>query len=165
MHVQIYDVQVPAKTTRFFRVPKYDIPVIRALWPASELMPGAIIQVTATGQTVPRSLYDEQIRLSKDYASVPNGGTAAAWVQVYGSKDALQRAYEEALGEGKPLFDAEMRRREAREAAAAAAEGLADDGGELAEDGGELVSVAAIAGEPASRRPAKPAGRRGGGKR
>ena len=98
MRIKLYKVIVPAKSSRAFDVPAYDIPIIRALWPQTMLIPGQRIEAVGLGITDWRPADSEWTRLTTDYATQVNG--EPAWKQVFASKAAFLERYRIEMEEG-----------------------------------------------------------------
>lgn len=116
MQVKIYDVRVPDKTTRFFQVPAYDIPVIKLLWrgrlPTDYLGNVPVIEVFDHGVVEPRNLHNELRRMQRDYSTAPDGKAQTAFRCVYATDEAFAAAYQEAMAEAQREAEAQARRRE-----------------------------------------------------
>jgi hypothetical protein len=103
MQVKIFDVRIPDTTTRFFQVPAYDIPILRKLWRA-RLKPDylgnmPVIEVYDQGVVEGRSLYNERLRIRRDYGTNPDGDPRPAWQSVYSTDEAFDAAYNQALAD------------------------------------------------------------------
>ena len=113
MFVQLYDVRVHADTTRYFTVPKYDIPIIKLLWNqvvGAKRQHGQRIEAAATGLLQPRNFHDEQLRVAREYATAADGYPGPASQVIYPQPDKLQEAYDEAVREGTAINEANLQR-------------------------------------------------------
>lgn len=119
MHLQLYAVTVPAHTTRRYLVPKYDIPIIKAMW-RSELereskktfgdgMP-RVVEVSATGLIDKRNYHSERERIRQfEYTSVPDGAKGPPHEAIYPSDESLFAAYEAAVREANGILEERAR--------------------------------------------------------
>jgi len=119
MHVQLYDVRVEDGTTRFFQVPKYDIPVIKELW-KGRLKEGQRVTAHPMGVTKPRNLYDERKRMAREYRTAADSNRAvSAFQAVYPTEAAFAAVYKEAVEEGTVIVKAAQEAQARRNAAKA----------------------------------------------
>ena len=104
MHLKLYQVTVPDKTTRTFTVPEYDIDCIRLMWDGY-LPTGKTISVEDTGNLTARNLHDEAHRVAREYSTQPKGGGGSTFKQVYQNPMAFKAAYEAAVRRGTEFFE------------------------------------------------------------
>lgn len=84
MQVKLYEVFIPCATSKRLFVPKYDIPMVKALW-NGHLVPNGQIEVADYGMLAFRPLSAEWERITRDYAAAPDNGDGPAWKMIYGS--------------------------------------------------------------------------------
>lgn len=156
MKVKLYKVHVPAKSSRELDVPRYDVPILRALWPQEQLMTGMQITVMDLGRTEWRDAEAEFTRIQSMYGAQIDG--VAAWKVIYGSKADFIRAFRDEARDGE-RFDAQVEQfREANppsvEQDARTAQDLADLTDNL-EDDDDLAEGESAAPETAESAPAR----------
>lgn len=120
MHIERYEVTVHHLTTRRFLVPKYDIPILEAIWkPALAKLNDPerrFMKVEKTGIIDARNFHDEKLRIrTRDYNTAIDGKTIPPHEIIYPSDQALENAYNEAVKECEALM-AEVAARERRPA-------------------------------------------------
>ncbi len=102
MHIERYEVTIHHLTTRRFLVPKYDIPILEAIWkPVLAKLNDPerrFIKVERTGIIDARNFYEEKTRIrSRDYNTSIDGKTTPPHEIVYPSDQMLETAYNEAV--------------------------------------------------------------------
>ena len=102
MHVHLYEVIVNHLTTRRYLVPKYDIPILEAIWkPEIAKLRDPVrfnIKVDPTGIISARNYHDERIRIrNRDYNTSIDGETQPPHKVIYPSDQSLETVYNEAV--------------------------------------------------------------------
>jgi stringent starvation protein B len=147
--VQLYDVFVPHQaSSKQFLVPHYDIAIIKQLWSRHIKAPDKI-SVVATGHTDLRVAANEDKRLRRDYAGVPDGHSVPAWQTVYANESQMAEAFERAHSEGQALLEANEAKRQAVTVARPVAEAATAD-----QDSSDVPQTQRKAGRPPKRQAA-----------
>lgn len=153
MRIKLHKVTIPAKSSRVFDVPEYDIPILKELWPDTALIPGQRITVIDLGIADWRDPNAEWNRIQAEYSAQVGG--VPAYKLLYPAKDSFLVAFRRA-GEDGERFERRVAEFVAANPAAPAAERPAPAALEdNLEDDPALADGDAQAAEPAVPAPAK----------
>jgi hypothetical protein len=101
--VKMYEVRIPARTSQVRFVPRYDVEILRLLWPQKDLIPEKQIDVLDHGMLAFKPLAEELERIQRDYATKPDGSDQPAWQAVHGNLVGFTQAWKREADIGADL--------------------------------------------------------------